>query len=67
MPRIYISDLERAVIDRAMDWYVAKQAAQSNAGQPVNWENFNLAKLESALQELSAERAKLLLAYGRQI
>jgi hypothetical protein len=44
--------LESNVLTRAKEWYLAKKAAEENAGQPVNWCSFNLDRLEEAVSEL---------------
>lgn len=47
-----MNTLEANVIARATEWYAAKQAAEINAGQPVNWTDSNFDRLEEAIKEL---------------
>ncbi len=47
-----MDELERNVVARAKEWYLAKLDAEENAGQPVNWEYNNLEELEKAIKAL---------------
>ena len=63
-------ELELHVIQKAVEWFHAKRAAEENAGQPVNWESFNLDELEKAvakLVEVTPSPEELSLAYGRHV
>jgi hypothetical protein len=48
-------DLETAVLERAKEWYVAKRAAEQNAGQPVNWTDHTFEALEIAIKNFVDE------------
>ena len=65
MAVVYIGKFERAVVDRAVEWYEAKKLAEQNAGQPVNWEDVNLAELEDAVKMLLEERTHIAFVWGR--
>ena len=50
-----MSDTEQEVIERAKEWFIAKRAAEESAGQPVNWESYNRARLDEAIQFMTED------------
>ena len=47
-----MNSYESNVLERAQEWYIAELVAEQNAGQPVNWADYNLDVLREAVKEM---------------